>query len=103
MGYKVIQSRHASADIDEIVGYIALKIQNPKAARDMIEQLRRVYETLAEQPYLFPVSRIPRLAESGYRWFRVKSYMGFYTIDDDMQEVHIARIVYGRRNLLHIL
>lgn len=99
MTYRIIQSSHADTDIDEIVGYISLKLHNPKAARDMIDKLREVYETLSEQPFIYPVSKNPHLAEKGYRWFPIKNYMGLYTVHESTMEVRIARIVYGRRDL----
>jgi plasmid stabilization system protein ParE len=32
-----------------------------------------------------------------------EDYMAFYTIDEGAREVHIARVVYGRRNLEALL
>jgi plasmid stabilization system protein ParE len=54
MGFRVVVSAHADTDIDEIVSYMTIRLKNPKAARDMIDELRKIYEALAEQPYVFP-------------------------------------------------
>jgi plasmid stabilization system protein ParE len=102
-GYEVVASAHAEADIDEITGYIAVALGNKKAAKDILEKLRRQYETVAGNPYLYPLSRDPVLRAKGYRWFSVGNHMALYTVDEQAKEVHIARVVYGRRNLESLL
>jgi len=103
MGYKVIASKHAETDIDETIGYISIQLGNQKAARDFLSKLRKHYEIIADNPFLYPIARNPVFETKGYRWFPVGNYMVFYTIDEQAGEVRIARVIYGRRNLKPLL
>jgi toxin ParE1/3/4 len=101
--YKVVASEHAEADIDETANYIAITLDNKKAARDFLRNLRNKYEIISGNPQLYPLSRNPILRAKGYHWFSVGNYMAFYTIDEEAKEIHIVRVVYGRRNLEPLL
>jgi plasmid stabilization system protein ParE len=103
MGYKVVVSEHADKDIDGIIRYIATKLKNQIAARTFIEDLNKHYKLLAEYPLTFPVSRYPLLARSGYRCLRINNYIVLYSINEEKQEVLIARVVYSRRDLTKIV
>jgi len=51
---------------------------------------------LERHPRLFELSRNKRLSQKGYRRFVVGNYVSLYLVDDESQEVTIARIFYGR-------
>jgi len=98
MAYRVIISASAERDIDEIIAYVAKKLANPKAAADFADALEERYTELEAHPLMFELSRNERLAQAGYRRFVTGNYVALYTINEDVQEVIIVRIFYGRRD-----
>ncbi len=98
MAYSVIVTEAAERDIDEILQYLCVKLENPKAASDFVVELEHKYTELVSFPKLFEVSRNVRLAEKGYHRFVVGSYVALYLIDEPKQVVTIARVFYGRRD-----
>lgn len=84
-------------DINEIVGYIAIRLHNPAAANSMADEVRaaiRERSTCAEAFEPFPSTR-----ERQYPYYRiyVKSYTVFYVVIGDAMEVR--RILYSKSNL----
>ena len=98
MAYKVAISASAERDIDEIIVYIAEKLANPKAASDFADALEEKYTELEAHPFIFELSRNERLAQAGYRRFVIGNYVALYLVNEELQEVIIARIFYGRRD-----
>jgi plasmid stabilization system protein ParE len=84
-------------DLSEIVDYITLRLKNPIAAGNMVDEVQtaiRERTTCAE-------SFEPHLSnrERQYPYYRiyVKNYVIFYVVIGDVME--IRRIIYSRRNL----
>jgi len=98
MGFKVKISESANVDLETIFNYIAEELSNPKAATDFADALSEKYMELEEHPFMFEVSRNERLAELGYRRFVIGSYIALYLVNEERQEVTIARIFYGKQN-----
>jgi addiction module RelE/StbE family toxin len=97
-GYKIVVTQHALLDIEEITAYLAVTLQNKKAAKDWMNELRKQFKALVEQPYLHPKSRIEELSMRGYRCFLIKHYLVFYLVEESIQSVIIARVIYGSRD-----
>jgi plasmid stabilization system protein ParE len=98
MAYKVKTTESADRDTDEILVYIAETLANPKAAADFAGALEERYTALEDHPLMFELSRSERLARMGYRRFVVGNYVALYLVNEERQEVTVARIFYGRRN-----
>ncbi len=84
-------------DLNEIVDYIAIKLRNPMAAENLVQQVQEsIRERLncaeAFEPY-------PSQKEREHPYYRiyVKHYIVFYVVIDDVMEVR--RILYNRRNI----
>lgn len=84
-------------DLNEIVDYISIRLQNPIAAENFVDAVERaIRERLscaeAFEPY-------PSVKERRYPYYRiqVKNYTIFYVVIGDTMEVR--RIVYSRRNM----
>jgi plasmid stabilization system protein ParE len=97
MAQEVIVTESAERDLDEILGYIAQNLANPKAAADFADALERKYTELEHHPFLFELSRNERLAKKKYRRFVVGNYIALYLVDENNCKVTIARIFYGAR------
>jgi plasmid stabilization system protein ParE len=98
MGYKLKIAELAHNDIDEIVAYIMNELQNETAAIRFLDALDAAYVNLAENPYMYEQSRIPRLLRRGYRKIVIMNYILLYLVDEENKTVHIARLFYGKRD-----
>jgi len=91
-------SDSAERDLEEILAYIAVKLDNPKAAANFADALDDKYAQLEDYPLLFELSRNAGLAAKGYRRFVINNYIALYLVDEDRHEVIISRIFYGKQN-----
>lgn len=100
-GYRLTQK--ADADLDSIVGYIAVELSNPKAASDFVEKL----QAAIEETRLFPESGFPVMNEfvqnTEVRKKQIDNYVMYYLPDLTEKTIVVLRIVYGRRNMDEIL
>lgn len=96
----IVFSPEAKRDLTETGDYIAFKLRDRSAARNLISRIQRAILSLRQ----FPESGTP-LSFAGpnivYRYLICGSYMIFYHISGNT--VHIDRILYGRRDYLSIL
>lgn len=88
-------------DLNSIVDYIALRLENPDAAEKLVDEVQTAIQertTCAEGFEPYPSSR-----ERRYPYYRiyVKNYIIFYVVISDIMEVR--RIVYNRRNIPEIM
>jgi plasmid stabilization system protein ParE len=84
----------ADADISECVDHIALKLHNPTAALNLLDEIDKKYGLLEDNPLMGTeyVTERGRL----YRYVLVKRYMMFYTVSDNV--VKICRFLYAPSN-----
>ena len=93
----------AEADLDGIVSYIAVQLENPRAAADFLNKLQdAIHEACS-----FPESGSPVINEflpyNGIRKKLVGNYIMYYFPDMNAETVYVLRLIYGRRNLDEIL
>lgn len=103
MNYKLIVSKDAHRDVDEIAGYIAHELKSPQAASGFLDDVEKSYRSLAENPRLFALCGDARLQRKGYRKVVIKNYLVLYRIDEDQKAVLVVRVIYGPRNYPEIL
>jgi plasmid stabilization system protein ParE len=101
--YKVDVSKPAENDLYDIICYISVQLSAPMAALKMAEIIEEALTGLTEKPYNYPQVADERLASMGYRKLIVKNYIVFFTINKKTNVVDIERILYARRDWLHIL
>lgn len=93
----------AVADLDGIVSYIAVQLDNRRAAADFLDKL----QAAINEACAFPESGAPVENEFlPYKTIRKKtsgSYIMYYFPDMKAGTIYILRIIYGRRNLDEIL
>lgn len=84
-------------DLNSIVDYISDQLQNPIAARNLVNEVETAimkrlpnaesfapYQSLAVHPY-------------PYYYIQIHNYLVFYVVIDDVMEVR--RIIYSRRDM----
>jgi addiction module RelE/StbE family toxin len=97
---KVFFTPLARQDLTEAGDYIAHRLHNRPAARNLIRKIQAAAKTLEQ----FPYSGTPLDASDVqvlYRYLVCGNYMVFYHISGE--SVWIDRILYGRRDYLAIL
>lgn len=84
-------------DLNEIVDYIALRLKNPIAAVNLVDEVQQAIRERAACAEAFEPYHSDRDRRYPYYRIYVKNYIVFYVVIDDVMEVR--RIVYNRRNL----
>jgi len=98
---KLFYSPEALNDLDEIWTYINNELQNPAAAQKIVSDTLDTIEKLWDFAEIgAPLSSITEF-ESDYRFLVCGKYIAFYRVKGI--EVHIDRVLYGRRNYMRIL
>jgi len=83
-------------DLNRIVDYISLQLENPTAAYSLVDD---IYEAIMKRlPFAESFEVYPSKKERPLAYYKiyVKNYIVFYVVDDDIME--IRRILYGRRD-----
>ena len=101
--YEVQWTTPAREDLLSIVEYISRMLKAPTAAENLLDQLEMETVILEENPSIFPVSQDEYIAKLGIRHMLVKNYFLFYTIDEEARTVSIIRMMYARRDWIHLL
>ena len=91
----------ALEDMKEIKAYINDELCSEQSAINTIEKIIKRIRQLADFPEIgAPLSSIINL-QVPYRFLVCGNYTAFYKVESD--EIHIIRVLYGRRNFMHIL
>lgn len=65
MGYKLIETRLASQDLDNILEYMAVRLQNPAAASAFADAVEQCYDLLENTPLMYEPAGICGCAQKG--------------------------------------
>lgn len=101
--YDIRHAEPAEDDLTDILRYIAVELKEPSTALRLLETIDKVIEGLAVMPYRCPLVDDEYLAEIGYRKLHIKNHLVFFTIDEKTKSINVERILYARRDWLHIL
>ena len=101
--YYVKITHTAEEDILSSVKYIADILKAPKAANNLLDEIKKHEEILEHTPGIFPCVPNEYLASMGFRFTIVKNYLMFYSINEDEKTVVVHRFLYGHRDWINIL
>lgn len=101
MNWEVIMSSEAADDLEGIVAYITDVLGSPIAAQAVYERIRRAIRSLESMPFRF--QSLDGAGDPNLRRMPVDRYMVLYRADEKIREVSIVRIMYGSRDIIHIL
>jgi toxin ParE1/3/4 len=87
----------AQKDLWEITTYFLEDLKLPKAAMDFIDELDKSILRLRHYPYSCKLYYLQEPLETEYRFLPVKNYLVFFTVTENIVEIH--RIIYARMNL----
>ena len=103
MGYKLIVSKEAHTDVDDVVTHIAQELNNVQAAARFLDNLETSYRRIADNPFMYALCEDARLQEKGYRKVAVNNYLILYRVDEAENSAYVTRVVYGARDYAKLL
>ncbi|HSY54474.1 MAG TPA: type II toxin-antitoxin system RelE/ParE family toxin [Opitutaceae bacterium] len=92
MDYRLIYTKLAERDLEEIVRYIAR--DNVRAAGKIGLRLIEVAETLAR----FPYQGVPLCNREGVRKILCAPYIIFYRVDETQRTIRVQRFWHAKRD-----
>ena len=98
MAYKIIKTRLAEQDLDNILGYIVFSLANPSAAASFADAVEVCYSDLEKMPLMYELCRDPRLRALEYHKAVIKNFIMVYKVDEAAKTVHILRFFHGRQD-----
>jgi plasmid stabilization system protein ParE len=101
--YSVRHTETSENDLADVIRYIAVDLQEPAIALRMADAIDQAIESLATMSQRCVLVDDERLANLGYRILHIKNYIAFFTLDEEKKTVFVERILYARRDWLHIL
>ena len=84
--------------MDDIVDYILFNLSSEAAALDTVLALEKAIYGLSNLPYRYSMVNDERLAYMGFRKFPVKSYIVFYSVNEELKIVRIERILHSKQD-----
>lgn len=84
-------------DLNEIIDYISIDLNNPKAARKLVDDIEKAILKRLETPLMYAPYESNKARKYPYYKIKVKNFLIFYVVIDDTMEVR--RILYSRRNI----
>ena len=101
MPYTVLLLEEAIKDIEAIYRYIR-KSGNKKAAKDMVINIRKVCDSLSENPERGHIpDELSQISQFEYRQIIVKKYRIIYQLAKP--NIFIFGIIHGNRNIIEVL
>lgn len=94
--HKIVYLPLAENDLLEALDYIAVTLDAPKAARDLLDEFDNTVRQIAEFPYACELYRTDRPMRDEIRKVPVKNYVLYYAVFQD--RVEIRRFLHGRRD-----
>ncbi|MGN1418887.1 MAG: type II toxin-antitoxin system RelE/ParE family toxin [Acutalibacteraceae bacterium] len=98
---KIIFSKQAREDLREINQYISDVLQNPIAAKNVIQRILKSCNRLSQQPNMGVSLQAKIGRKSDYRCLFCENYIAFYLVDDET--IRINRILDGRTEYMKII
>jgi len=93
----------AEADLDGILSYIAVQLENPQAAAGFLNKLQGAIQEACSFPESGSMVINEFLPYKDIRKKPVGNYIMYYFPDRNAGTIYVLRVIYGRRNLDEIL
>ena len=98
---KLQLSKMAQKDLLEIKSYIAVDLENPKAAVAVVGKIAKKIRLLKDNPLMGAALTAVTDANSEERFLVCGNYLVFYAVARGT--VSVDRVIYGRRDYLRVL
>lgn len=98
--YKVKITEQAEVQLKEILLYISNTLKEPDIAINLLNELQKNILSLDVMP-----KRIALVDEEPWRSYGihrmpVKNFIVYFWVNEDLKEVHITAVIYGKRDQL---
>ncbi len=103
MGYKVVQTDLFQQDLEGVIRYIALALDNKSAATALLDAMDQCFDDLGRTPLMYEVCRDLHLRELGYRRAVIRSYIMVYKVDDAARQVTVLRLFHGKQDYENLI
>lgn len=104
--YKIEYLQLFKDDLNDIVKYITLKLDNKPAAHKLVNEAHKLVnevqkkiELLKTNPEIYQYYDFIKPLKKQYRYFIVGNYIVFYGVDKKTKVVSIYRILYNKTNM----
>jgi len=101
--YNLSFSKIIDEDIDSCYNYIKDKLDAPMAAENLMKELYEKLNHIKENPYSRPLVHDKLLASLGIRSIKVKNYLLFYSIEEEIKNLNIITFMYNKRDWVNIV
>jgi len=101
--YNVIIETPAISDIDGIFDYIANVLKEPRIAERICCSIESAVFSLRKSPLWYSVIEWEPFFSKEIRKMPAENYLIFFTVDKELHEVHVLRVMYNRRNWQNLL
>lgn len=98
MAYKLMKTDSFQRDLDAVVAYIALSLENKVAASSLLDAIEKSYDGIERMPLMYEACRDPHLKRLGYRRAVIHNYIMVYKVDNKTETVYIMRLFHGRQD-----
>ncbi len=96
--YEVKTTIQAEMQMRDIAWYIAVKLENPDAADNLMDDFGDALTKLGTNPERHPfVDEDPWRSEE-IRWIKVKNYLVYFWIDVENGAVQVTGVVFEKRD-----
>jgi toxin ParE1/3/4 len=85
MIFKLVVSKEATEDIEDIVLYILSELNNPSAASAFLDDVEKSYQNIIKKPAMYGLCNDYKLRNGGYRKIVIKNYLILYRINEEME------------------
>jgi plasmid stabilization system protein ParE len=96
-------AQRAADDLNEIVSYLAVELDNPSAAAKFLDRLHGAIENICTFPESGARVLNEFLPNESIRKVLVDHYVLYYLPNAEAETIYVLRIIYGRRNMDEIL
>ncbi len=103
MVYKLIKTDSFQRDLDTVIGYIVLSLENKIAAASLVGAIEKSYDEIARMPLMYEACHDPHLKKLGYRKAVIRNYSMVYKVDEVAKTVYILRLFHGRQDYMKLI
>lgn len=101
MTYKLVKTDSFQHDLDAVIGYIVMVLENRAAAAALLDAIEQSFDGLERMPLMYEACHDPHLRELGYRKVVIHNYIMVYQVDGD--RVNLLRLFHGRQDYEKLL
>lgn len=101
--YKIKITPQAREQLLEILSYVSNTLQEPVVAEGLLNKLQESILSLEIMPKRISLVDEEPWKSHGVHKMPVKNFIVYFWINEELKEVHIIAVVYGRRDQLEQL